>query len=431
VDAVVTVDPAVAARVFPAVSNAWPDAVRVGVAPDYDLGAAWDRAPLDDLVVAHPTLLAQLATLREGRARARTGGPLVGGEGVAPRRLSDERPLVVASFARMGPGDVDPFLLQLSLAHPEDFDLLFLPAGRPGVDELVRTRAGGYGLRGKRPREGADPEPWVRGAAVLAGRPSPYERAAALEAGVPTLLYAPGPLSPGEELLVGEGAAAHAKVPLTVAVQIEGLLPGGAARQAAVEATRALAGGGAAAAAQAVVAAARDGRPTPEELGAAATSPPGDDELEDIGGGPQAPETPLRMPTALRRAYLREIILQQKTVERQLARAQAGRETWAHRVRLAREAGDASLVRAAQERVSGLDRIIERLNNQQAQLVGLRDRFAGRGPLTAADRAAAAHFMSPSVAATLDGAHREDDRAFHELELDDRLAALKRKLDVP
>lgn len=430
VDAVVAVDAGVAARAFPVVAAAWPDAVRAGVAPGYHLDAAWDRAPLDDLVVAHPALFAQLATLREARARTRTGGPLVGGDGVEARRLGDQRPLVVASFAHMGPGDVDPFLLQLSLAHPEGFDLLFLPAGRAGVDELVRTRAGGYGLRGKRPRAGADPEPWLRGAAVLTGRPSSGECAAAVAAGVPLLIYAPSALDAGERFLVDQGAAAHAEVPLTVAVQLEALLPGGEERAAAVEAARGLSGGAAAGAAAGVMEAARAGRPGPGELEqGTADSADDDGELEDIGGAPAAPTTPLSMPASLRAAYLREIILQQAAVDKQLARAKAGHDTWSRRVRLAHGAGDGALARGAAERVNGLSRIISRLHNQRAELVGLRDRFAGRGPLTEADRAAAARFMSPSVAATLDGARPTDESAFHELELDDRLAALKRKLE--
>ncbi len=431
IDAVVTVDPAVAQAVFPKIHAVWPQAVRVAVDGDYHLDPEWRQVDFDDLVVPDPMLAGDISRVRAGHARVRDGGPLAGGDAVEAKTLSQDKPQVVVSFARLDPGDVDPLLFQLSLAKPERFELLLLASGRTGVDELVRTRAGGYGLSGKRAKAGADPEPWIRGAAALIGHPAPEEAAAAVVAGIPQLIFSPSSrLSAGDRFLVDHRVAIHAEVPVTIAVHIEGLLPGGADREAAEDALAALEPGGGATAAAAVLDAARQGRPAapaPRQSLNGGASAWSDDDLEDIGG-PEAPSSaPAEMSLKLRRAYLREIILKQGAVDKQLARAQGGLATWQRRVRLATTANDHALAAKARPRVEGLRRIVERLAAEGKELAALRHRFASREQLTAADRAAASRFMSPETAARLDRGDAPDS-AFTHLELEDALRSLKKRM---
>lgn len=432
VDAVVAVDPRVAGAVFPHVAAVWPRAVRVAVDSDYHLDPEWADVPFDDLVVPHLGVAPQVGRVREGRARLREGGPLIAQDATA-KRADEARPQVVVSFARLDPGDVDPLLFQLSLARPERFDLLFLPSGRAGVDELVRTRAGNYGLRGKRTRAGADAEPWIRGAAALIGHASPDEVAVAVTAGVPLLFFSPeARLSSGDRFLLDHGAARNADVPITIAVELESLLPGGAQRDAALQALAKLEPTGSGGAAGACLDAAAEGRPPAPAAAAPDTTEPASafaDELEDIGGEPTMnPEATADIPLRLRRAYLTEIILQQNQVQKQLARARSGLASWQRRVQLARAAGDGLLAERALPRVEGLQKLVDRLGEREAELGALQGRFASREPLSAADRAAAARFMRPEIATQLDRGEAPES-AFTRLEIEDALSQLKRRID--
>lgn len=433
VDAVVAVSPDAARSAFEAVDEVWPGALRIAVDPDFDLDLGWRHVLYDDLVVPSPALGSNEARIIDRHARVRGGGPVVGGDSVPAKGADGNPPLLVVSFARLDPGDVDPLLFQLSLARPDRFDLLFLPSGRHGIDELVRTRAANYGLRGKRPKTGSDPEPWIKAAAALVGHASPAETAIAVHAKVPQLLFAAASrLSPGDIFLVEHGVVLHADVPITVAVHTEGLLPGGSDRARVEAALAEFETTGTEGAADEVLAAIREGRPAAvaarSEAGADAWSrDEPDDGLEEIGGAPTTPTRAVDMPKALRRAYLREIILQQNTVTKQLIKARAGLATWQRRVQLARAAGNDALANKAVPRVDGLMRLIERLAGQEAEFAGLRSRFAARGPIAAADQAAASRLMNPETAAMLDRGEAPDS-AFTRLELDDALRMLKRKM---
>lgn len=433
IDAVLATDAEVAKIAFPWVDRAFPGALRVALDTDYHLDPEWKSVELDALVIAHPGVGADLARISEGRARTFIGGPVAAGAEMAPRRLDDSRPQVTVSFSRLEPGDVDSLLFQLSLAKPERFSLLFLPSSRPGVDELVRARAATYGLRGKRPKEGAELEAWIRGSSILVGFPSPAEAATAVAAGVPMLFVASeGRLQGGDRFLLQRGAALLSDVPITIAVHVEGLLPGGTYRDKVELALRDLEPTGTGGAAQAVLAAIEAGRPAPAVAPAGTTSQVGtpvDDDLEDIGETrPSAPGAATELSLPVRRAYLKEIILHQHHLERNLARAKGGLETWQRRVRLARTAGQDVLADQAVPRVEGLLKVIDQLERELREVQGLRERFASTAPLSAADRAAAARFMSPGTAASLD---RNDapESAFTQLELEDALAVLKRKLE--
>ncbi|MCC6621130.1 MAG: hypothetical protein IT385_07735 [Deltaproteobacteria bacterium] len=433
VDAVLVTDAEMGRHVLPTAAEVWPHSLRLGVDGDYDVDEAWKALELDALVVPHPGLGSDLPRVREQRTRIAVGGPIVAGAEIEPKHLDPSLPQVVVSFARLDPGDVDPLLFQLSLAHPERFSLLFLPSSRPGIDELVRARAPGYGLKGKRPKDGAEVEPWIRGAALLVGHPSPTEAATAAAARVPLLFFSPeGRISDGDRFLLRHGAALHAEVPITIAVHVEGLLPGGTARERAELGLADLEGTGTIGAARAVVEAIRAGRTEPVQGPSAAPASSVDTDLEDIGEVAPAASPAGQAPTAdvslqVRRAYLKEIILQQQTIERQLGKARSGLDTWQRRVRLARSANDDTLADRAVPRVEGLIKLVDRLERELAELQGLRERFASRAPLTAADRHAAARFMNPSAAATLDRGEAPDS-AFTRLELEDALAVLKRKL---
>ncbi|MBL8783967.1 MAG: hypothetical protein JNJ59_03610 [Deltaproteobacteria bacterium] len=430
IDAVIATDPEVARAAFPLLDTVFPGAVRVGIDGDYHIDPEWKAVDLDAFVVPHPGLGGDLPRLREGRARAFIGGPVVAGAELAAKTL-DALPQVAVSFARLEPGDVDSLLFQLSLARPERFSLLFLPSSRQGVDELVRARAVTYGLRGKRPKSDAETEAWIRGSSLLVGLPSPAELATAAAAKVPVhLVTNEARLQDGDRFLLQHGAVLS-DVPITIAVLVEGLLPGGPERERAVEALSDLDPSGPSGAAQAIRAAIKAGRPTP------ATAPPPtahatiDDGLEDIGGpATTQPGVTTDLPIALRRAYLKEIILQQQVVERNLGRAQAGLETWQRRVRLARASQQDALADRAVPRVEGLMKVIDQLQRELRDLKGLRERFASPAPLSAADRAAASRFLSPGTAASLDRSETAEatESAFAQLEIEDALAVLKRKL---
>lgn len=434
IDAVLATDPEVARIAFPFVDRVFPAALRVACDVDYHLEPEWKAVELDAIVVAHPGLGTDLPRVREGRARSFIGGPVTAGAEVVAKQLGTDPagnlPQVAVSFARLDPGDVDPLLFQLSLAKPERFSLLFLPSQRPGVDELVRARAGTYGLRGKRPKSDSDLEAWIRGSALLVGFPSPAESAAAVAGGVPLLFVTPeSRLLEGDRFLVQRGALIS-EVPITIAVHVEGLLPGGAYRARAEESLRGLDPTGPAGAAQAVLAAIKAGRPAPPVTATVETpAKSGDDDLEDIGETtPSAPGATAELPIQIRRAYLKEIILQQHAIERNLARAKGGLETWQRRVRLARTAAQDALADKAIPRVEGLLKVIDQLERELRDVMGLRERFASPGPLTAADRNAAARFLSPGTATSIDRGEAPDS-AFTQLEIEDALAVLKRKLE--
>jgi len=221
-------------------------------------------------------------------------------------------------------------------------------------------------------------------------------------------------------------------VPITIAVHVEGLLPGGSYRGRAEEALRGLEPSGPAGAAQAVLAALKAGRPALATPAPNAPAQAHDDDLEDIGevtpSAPGAPGAMTDLPLAIRRAYLKEIILQQHAIERNLARAKGGLETWQRRVRLARSAAQDGLADKAIPRVEGLLKVIDQLERELRDVMGLRERFASPGPLSAADRNAAARFLSPGTATSIDRGEAPDS-AFTQLEIEDALAVLKRKLD--
>jgi len=429
VDLVLAMDPEVARSAFPICEKVWPEVLRLGLDADYHLDPGWKAVDLDAIVTAHPGLGGDLPRVRDGRARVYIGGPVAIAE-TSSRKLDEALPQVVVSFARLDPGDVDPLLFQLSLARPERFSLLFLPSSRPGVDELVRARAGNYGLRGKRPKADADIEPWIAGAEVLIGLPSPAELAVAATSGVPMLLIAQNSaLQDGDKFLLQHGALLS-DIPITIAVNLESLLPDGTQRAGAIAKLKELDATGPAGAAQATLAAIKQGRPSPAASPSTTPATNENDELEDIGGPvhvtPQ--DAPTDLPLVLRRAYLKEIILHHHTVEKNLARARSGLDTWQRRVRLARSANDHALADQAVPRVEGLLKVIDQLEKEMREVQGLRERFAAPGPLSAADRAAAGRFLSPGTAASLDRGEAPDS-AFTRLELDDALATLKRKLD--
>ena len=426
VDAVVVTRAELGVQAFGAVAKRWPNALRVGVDGDFHVSHHWERAKIDVLVTPHPTLGAELAPIREGRARLYAGGPIVPMEGPT-KSLGDDKSKVVMSFSRLSPSEVDPLLFQLSLTEPERYHLLFLPSGRSSVDDLVRSRAAGYGLSGKRPKLGSDPEPWIRGADLLVGHPSPGESAAAVAAGVPHVLFAPqSELSGGDAFLVQHGLALHAQSALTLAVHVDAALPGGDARDTLEDALSRLETDGAAGAAGCVLRSLRDGRVTQER--AASSSTKGDDELEDIG----APASNIHTRTLdarSRRAYLKEIIVQQRDMKRQIDRARSGVDTWSHRRRLAQNAQDARLEREAAMRVEGIQKVLNRLVKSERAAQELRERFASNQPLSTTDRADAERLMSPAASATIDRLSRAAEKGtFERLEIEDALTKLKQRM---
>jgi len=426
VDAVLLTDARLARDILPRAAARWPEALRIGLEGDFHLNELWGRGDIDALITPHPTLGAELARIRNGQARLYAGGPVVAQQG-SVRRLGEDIPNVVMSFSRLDPSQVDPLLFQLSLTEPERYHLLFLPTGRPSVDDLVRDRAAGYGLSGKRPRAGSDPEPWIRGADLLVGHPTPAESAAAVVSGVPQVLFTThDELSGGDAFLVQHELALHAATALTIAVQVERALPQGDKRPAMEEALDRLETDGPAGAAGCVLRALRDGRTSP-----AASQPQGgavDDELEDIGQGAR-PTGQSTLDERSRKAYLKEIIVQQQDLKRQIDRARSGVDTWNHRRRLAQGANNERLEQEAMMRVGGIQKVLNRLVHQERAAQALREKFASGAPLSAQDRSNAAGLVSSEASAMIERLSRAGDSGtFERLEIEDALDKLKRRM---
>jgi hypothetical protein len=352
---------------------------------------------------------------------------VVAGRDAERKQLAEDRPMIAISFAGIDEGDVDPLLFQLSISVLDEATLLFLPSGRPSVDELVKTKASQYGLRGKRPRVGSDHEPWILGSVALVGMPTALESAQAVQSGTPIIFFSSGAeLSSGNAFLVQHGAAIHSSLPVTFSVDLESILPKGRQHSAVEEALAALNGGGALSVAEAIIEAGRAGRPTSQVV----TSVRGDDELEDIGAPSVSDQLPQVMGADMRRSYLSEIILRQKKLESQLSKAQTGLTTWRRRVELAQGAGRDDLQGQAAQRVAGLEKVVNRLENQLAGVMGLRDRLVGQDPLTSADRQLAAQLLGRGSAGLL-GRDEREPGIFAQLEVDDALKRLKEKLNGP
>jgi hypothetical protein len=410
----------------------------------FHLAPAWLGAPAEAWVVSHHGLGAELPGVREGRAHLLVGGLLSGGE-VAPKTLEADRPMVVVSTERLDAGDVESLLFQLSMARPERFSLLFLPSGgQSGLDELIRVRAPNHGLAGKRPKAGTSVEGWLRGGAVLVGHPTRAEAAIAVDAGVPMVLFATDKrMDAGDRFLVSHGAALHADMPITLSVHIESLLPGGARRDAALAALKELDPGTLGDAARAVLDAIARGRPVSPAAAApgatmAAPRGPHDDDLEDIGttaratapgATPAAATAPNAevLSLATRKAYLKELILHQHTLEKQLATATAGLAKWQERIRLARAQARDDLANQAVPRVEGLLRLSDRLADELRGLEGVRNRLASGAPLLEGDRQVIGRFMNAEVARAISRMETPES-AFTELEIAEALSNLKKRL---
>ena len=427
VDACVLTNAELAVHTLGKVATRWPKALRVGVDGDFHVNRLWGRAAIDALVTPHPTLGAELAPIREGRARLYAGGPISPKEGPA-KRLGEDKAQVVMSFSRLSPSEVDPLLFQLSLTEPERYHLLFLPSGRPSVDDLVRNRAAGYGLSGKRPKVGSDPEPWIRGADLIIGHPAPEECSAAIASGVPLVLFAPGhDLPSGDMFLVQHGLALHAASALTLAVQVDAALPGGSGRDALEESLERLETDGAAGAAGCVLRSLRDGR-LQAKVASSTQAGVEDDDLEEIGA-PLSSAPMRKLDARSRKAYLKEIIVQQRELKRQIDKARSGVDTWSHRVRLAQRAKDTRLEREARMRVEGIEKVLKRLVTSERAAQVLRERFSGSQALSATDCAEAERLMSPEASATISRLGRAAEAgSFARLEIEDALTELKRRM---
>ena len=418
VDGVVCLDASLARLVFSVAETVWPRASRVAVLPHFDFDPAWSEAPFDHMVAPLPDIGRESARVLGGMAHVHKGGPVVAGEAGGIRRLDPERCQVVVSFARLDAGDVDPVLFQLSLARPEHFDLLLLPTGRDHVDSLVASRAANYGMRGKRPRAGADTLAWVRGADVLMGLPSPEELAVAAASAVPQLLFTSGPLAAGEAVVVEQGIAIHASAPVTLSVQLERLLPGGDGRAAVEERLANMGFGGPESAARQVVAAIEAGRPA--KPGPPRADRATDDELEDIGG----PDGDQDWAAGTRKSALSDVILRQKAVTRRLQDAREDHLRWSRRSQLAERAGKANLMEEARLRVKGSMRLVQRLEAESTDLMQLRERLGGSGSGKPARDA-----PSSGAATSTPEETPSHEEAFSRLEMDDAVARLKRRMD--
>jgi hypothetical protein len=440
ISAIVAVDADVARDAFAAAVTTHPSALRVAVDGTFHVSAGWLGAAADAWVVSHAGLGAELPGVRDGRARLLVGGLLGGGE-VAAKTLEAGKPMVVVSTERLDPADVESLLFQLSMARPERFSLLFLPSGphgRPGIDELIRVRAPNHGLAGKRPKPGAAIEPWLRGASVLVGQPTRAEAAVAMDAGVPMVLFASDKrLEAGDRFLISHGAALHTDLPITISVHLEALMPGGPRREAALAAVKELEPGGLGDAARAVLEAVSQGRIAAVEAAGQTSAGPRDDDLEDIGaaapprkGGVSATSAshgPELLPLVTRKAYLKELILHQHTLERQQAQAAAGLAKWQERIRLARRAGQDDLANQAVPRVEGLMRLCDRLSEELRELGAVRDRLARGAPLAEGDRRVIGRLMNVDVARSIERMDSPES-AFTQLEIAEQLASLKRRL---
>ena len=358
-----------------------------------------------------------------------TGGVLLDLDQIPARKTDDSTTQIAISFAQMSISEVDSLLFQLSLIREPRPSLLFMPSGRESLDMLVRNRAAGYGVTGKRPRSGVNSLPWLRGSDLLVGRPSPGECAAAALFGVPQVILCPrDQLGTGEGYLAKHGLAQHVEAAIALAVEIEALLPGAPRREAMMRALKEFAPGDVRDVVAALRRAATGSKvspPRPEEV----RHSDDDDELETIGEEVRTTQNAGPLPDKLRKAYLSELILQQKHLARQVERARAGIDTWQHRAHLARNADDDDLAAQAQLKVDGLERILQSLEHRHTEITQLRSEFSRSNTVSPGARRAAVGLLGNEAAATIETMEKAQEDAWGRLEVDELLKQLKRKLE--
>ena len=126
---------------------------------------------------------------------------------------------------------------------------------------------------------------------------------------------------------------------------------------------------------------------------------------------------------------MKEIILQQQDLKRQIDKARSGVDTWNHRRRLAQGAGNERLEQEAMMRVEGIQKVLNRLVHQERAAQALREKFASGAPLSAQDRSNAAGLVSSEASATIERLSRAGDSGtFERLEIEDALDKLKRRM---
>ena len=154
-----------------------------------------------------------------------------------------------------------------------------------------------------------------------------------------------------------------------------------------------------------------------------------DDELETIGEEVRTTQNAGPLPDKLRKAYLSELILQQKHLARQVERARAGIDTWQHRAHLARSAHDDDLAAQAQLKVDGLERIVQSLEQRHTEIRQLRSEFSRSNTVSPGARRAAVGLLGNEAATTIGTMEKAQEDAWGRLEVDELLKQLKRKLE--
>jgi hypothetical protein len=428
-EAVACMDPTLAKAIFPLVRSANSDTTCVGIEPTFHPSLEWGRVDFDDFVVPHPRLAESITSPSHAPTRLRIGGPLTCFNDHAPKTLDDTLPMLVVSFAGLDASTVEPLLFQLSLSHPEAFSLLFLPSGRPEIDDLLQQRAGRYGLLGKRPRMGAQVEGWIRGAKLLLGGPTPHESAVAVSAQVPQLLISADPGNVGDSFLIQHGLAIAGESLHTLAMLLEGALPTGNHHESMVTTLAAFETDGAAGVAQGIIESAQNG-PTNRESDSPfpATNSADMNELEDIGSVPSeqnARAWSRREP----KITLREIIIRQREVSRHVEKAESNLKSWSERLDLASASGNRELTEMAEFRLRAAEEIVVRLQRDRVEYERLRQSFAEPRKVAEADWRAVDQMLSVQHFASFEGSEdKAIERLFERLEVDDALQRLKARM---
>jgi len=378
-------------------------ALRVGLLPDYNLSASWLKGALHAYIVPHDKLRAPLMDAGVDGGRIVVAGPPVGQryqkelDGAAMKAAFGidpaAGPVVLMLVDRMEPGDIDKVIFQMSLVE-RPWQPIFVAGAEQARAEKVRRAARRHGLQARMLGEVANLEEFM-GAAELVGMPCVDDRVvSALALDRPALLLGdPGPVTTQTDFLLAQGAVWHVGDLLRLGGDLEVAL-----REDRLDKLRAASSEvGHPTGTTDVVAALVElwerraeivrAEPTVTVPDAPATSGP----FEVIGGprpDPSVPpsehspddaeSSPSPLSAAEAKDELAALIMLERDLERQLASAGRERETWQHRLDLARDWNEVELTQEAEAQVARHVRDAERATSELERVRAQKDKLKAR-----------------------------------------------------
>lgn len=422
-------------------------ALRVGVLPDYNLGAAWLKGALSAYIVPHEALQRPLLNAGIEQRRVFVAGPPVGRafaqpqESVARRAefgldRAESGPVVFVLADALDPGELDRLVLQMTLVGAPWQPIFYVGEEGARAETLRRaTRRHGLVARMLGPVQNLPEFLAAAHLVVLGAQDSRVVGALALDRPL-LLLGAPGAVTTQVDFLLEQGVALHVADLLRLGAELESALR--PERLTAMEeAARAV--GRPTGAAEVVEALAsilarraeldRQSAPGPEAqthagpfevIGARAPQP------EDAPQPAPAPEaSPLSAAEA--KDELAALIMRERDLERRQGEAQREAETWRQRFDLAREWNEAELAREAEER---LQRHLDEAARAEAELATVREqkerlKARVRQPRTGLD--AIGDTLRRTAQAALEAIPVAEER-FRDMEVERDLSSLRERL---